>query len=88
MQIVNPRFESVKKLKNLKLTIRLYDDSVMVNINDKQGYLVFDRSYNDFDDKAFGEIKAYIDMYDNEIKSKKISGIEKMYYELSNRSFL
>ena len=86
IQIVDPTFETKKDLKNLTLTICHYVDSVSVYLNDKStGYMVYHKSYFDYDENAVKETKSFIEMFDDEKESKSISGSTKLYFELINK---
>lgn len=88
LKIINPKYESIKVLKNTKLSIRLYSDSVSVNINNrKDGCLLFHRSYSEYDENAFNEIKSFIELYDNKIIDKQKKDIMGLYYDLANKDF-
>ena len=85
MQVVEPTFRTKKDLKNLTLTICHYVDSVSVYLNDKStGHMIFSKFYNDYDENAIKEIRAFIENFDDEKETKQISGSTKLYFELIN----
>ena len=84
-QVVEPTFKTYKELKNLDLTICHYVDSVQVQLNSKEtGYVVFHKSFSDYDSNAIKEIEAFIKLFDDEKETKLVSGTTKLYFELIN----
>lgn len=84
-QVVDPTFRTYKELKNLDLTICHYVDSVQVQLNSKEtGYVVFHKSFSDYDSNAIKEIEAFIKLFDDEKEPKLVSGTTKLYFELIN----
>jgi len=84
-QVVDPTFRTYKELKNLDLTICHYVDSVQVQLNSKEtGYVVFHKSFSDYDSNAIKEIEAFIKLFDDEKETKLVSGTTKLYFELIN----
>jgi hypothetical protein len=85
MQVVEPTFITQKELRNLTITISHYVDSVSIQVNDKStGYMVYHKSYKDYDENAIKETRAFIEMFENEKENKSISGSTKLYFELIN----
>lgn len=85
MQIVEPTFKTEKDLKHLILKIYHYVDSISVTLNSKKtGYMVFHKSYNDYDEGAIKEIKSFIEVFEDELESKSVKGSTKLYFELIN----
>jgi len=85
MQVVEPTFETQKELKNLTLTISHYVDSVSIQLNDKKtGYMVYHKSYSEYDENAIKETKVFINLFDDEKESKSVSGSTKLYFEFIN----
>ncbi len=84
-QVINPTFKTEKDLKNLSLTICHYVDSVTIQINDKStGYMVYHKSYSDYDENAITETKEFIKTFDDEKETKEISETTKLYFKLIN----
>lgn len=85
LQVVEPIFRTYKELKNLNLIIDHYVDSVQVQLNSKEtGYVVFHKSFSDYDSNAIKEIEAFIKLFDDEKETKAVSGTTKLYFELIN----
>jgi len=85
MQVIEPTFKTYKELNNLNLTISHYVDSVSVQLNSKEtGWMVYHKSYNNYDSTAISEIKEFIRIFDDELESKSVSGSTKLYFELIN----
>jgi hypothetical protein len=85
LQVVEPTFRTQKELKNLDLTICHYVDQVSVQLNSKEtGYVVFHKSYTDYDANAIKEIRTFIELFDGEKETKSVSGTTKLYFELIN----
>jgi hypothetical protein len=85
IQIVDPTFETKRELKNLTLTISHYVDSVSIQLNDKKtGYMVYHKSYSEYDENAIKETKVFINLFDDEKESKSVSGSTKLYFEFIN----
>ena len=85
LQVVKPTFTSFKELKNLDLTICHYVDHVSIQLNSKEtGYMVFHKSYTDYDANAIEEIRTFVKLFDDEKETKAISGTTKLYFELIN----
>ena len=85
MQVVEPTFETQKELKNLTLTISHYVDSVSIQLNDKKtGYMVYHKSYSEYDENAIKETKSFIKLFDDEKESKSVFGSTKLYFEFIN----
>ncbi len=85
IQVVEPTFRTHKELKNLDLTISHYVDNVSVQLNSKEtGYMVFHKSYTDYDANAIKEIRTFIKLFDDEKETKSVSGSTKLYFELIN----
>jgi len=87
--IVEPTNVFTKELENLNLEVRLYDSSVMLLLRKKEepGYLVFSRTYEDYNVQAIQEVEDFVQNYDNEIKFGKSDKIKKMYYTLANHNW-
>jgi len=84
-QVVEPTFKTYKELKNLHLTICHYGDSVQVQLNSKEtGYMVFHKSFSDYDANAIQEIRTFVELFDDEKETKAVSGTTKLYFELIN----
>jgi len=85
IQVVEPTFRAFKRLKNLDLTICHYVDHVSIQLNSKEtGYMVFHKSYTDYDANAVEEIRTFVKLFDDEKETKAISGATKLYFELIN----
>lgn len=85
LQVVEPTFTSYKELKNLDLKICHYVDSVTIQLNSKEtGYMVFHKSYTDYDTNAIKEIRTFVELFDDEKETKSVSGTTKLYFELIN----
>ena len=85
IQVVEPTFRTHKELKNLDLTISHYVDNVSVQLNSKEtGYMVFHKSYTDYDANAIKEIRTFVKLFDDEKETKSVSGSTKLYFELIN----
>lgn len=84
MQIVSPTFSTKIKLQNLTLTIDNYVDSIIVMLNSNEtGYMVFSKSYSDYDENAIKEIEEFINLFNDELETKNVKGTTKLYFELS-----
>ena len=86
MQIVNPRFERIQHLKNLKLTIQCYDELVSIQLNKKDGYMVYHLNLKKYDEGCLNELRAFVKNYDAEISGDTFSSSEKTYFKLLNNS--
>jgi hypothetical protein len=85
LAVVEPTFRTFKELNNLDLTICHYVDKVYVQLNDKEtGYVVFHKSFSDYDENAIKEIRTFVKMFDDEKETKSVSGVTKLYFELVN----
>jgi hypothetical protein len=85
ISFVEPTFRTFKKLNNLDLTICHYVDQVSVQLNSiETGYVVFHKSYTDYDENAIKEIRTFVNLFDDEKESRIISGTTKLYFELIN----
>jgi len=83
-QVINPKFKTLKELKNLTIEISHYTDSVSVVICGKDKYVKYHKSYNNYDSEAIAEIKEFIKKYDDEVETKAIEGVTKLYFDLIN----
>lgn len=85
IQVVEPTLKTYKKLKNLDLHISHYVDNVSVQLNSTEtGYVVFHKSFSDYDSNAIEEIRIFIELFDDEKETKAVSGTTKLYFELIN----
>lgn len=85
LQVVEPTFKFSKELENLKITISHYVDHVSVILNDRvNGNMVFHKNFSEYDAGAKEEILTFINLFNDEIENKSISGSTKLYFELVN----
>ena len=78
-QIVEPKFKSSKRLDNLVISTKCYDESVIVTLHKLEGgEVVFSKTFDSYDKESISEIKSFIDMYNNKIKDEKYSEIDHM----------
>ena len=82
VQLIEPKYERTKEFKNLILTVRCYDDTVQILLNEiKTGHLVFSKhSSSSEDDDTLSEVDSFIEHYDKELENQTIKESEKMYY--------